>query len=59
MDVLKQKFLQVKQGASNAYDRLPLRLRKDMPSYVMLFPYFLLFFFFTVLPVLASRPAGE
>ena len=54
MDVLKQKFLQLKQGASNAYDRLPLRLRKDMPSYVMLFPYFLLFFFFTVLPVLAS-----
>ena len=27
MDVLKQKFLQLKQGASNAYDRLPLRLR--------------------------------
>ena len=54
MDVLKQKFSQLRQGASAAYGKLPVRLRKDMPSYVMLFPYFLLFFFFTVLPVLAS-----
>ncbi len=54
MDVLKQKFSQLRQGASAAYEKLPVRLRKDMPSYVMLFPYFLLFFFFTVLPVLAS-----
>jgi len=54
MDVLKQRFLQLKQGASAAYEKLPLSLRRDMPSYVMLFPYFLLFFFFTVLPVLAS-----
>ena len=54
MDVLKQKFSQLRRGASAAYEKLPVRLRKDMPSYVMLFPYFLLFFFFTVLPVLAS-----
>ena len=54
MDALKEKLTGLKQGASAAYGKLPLRLRKDMPSYVMLFPYFLLFFFFTVLPVLAS-----
>ena len=54
MDALKEKLPGLKQGASAAYGKLPLRLRKDMPSYVMLFPYFLLFFFFTVLPVLAS-----
>ena len=54
MDALKQKFSGLKQGASAAYKKLPLRLRKDMPSYVMLAPYFILFFFFTVLPVLAS-----
>ena len=54
MDVLKQKLSSLKQGASAAYGRLPLRLRRDMPSYVMLAPYFILFFFFTVLPVLAS-----
>lgn len=29
-------------------------LRKSLPSYLMLAPYFILFFFFTVLPVLAS-----
>ena len=54
MDVLKQQFSRLKQGASAAYNRLPVRLRKDMPSYVMLAPYFILFFLFTVLPVLAS-----
>lgn len=54
MDALKEKLTGLKQRASAAYGKLPLRLRKDMPSYVMLFPYFLLFFFFTVLPVLAS-----
>ena len=35
-------------------DRLPTELRKSLPSYVMIAPYFILFFFFTVLPVLAS-----
>ena len=54
MDVLKQKFAGLRQGASAAYQKLPLRLRKDMPSYIMLAPYFILFFLFTVLPVLAS-----
>ena len=34
--------------------RLSAELRKNMPSYLMIAPYFILFFFFTVLPVLAS-----
>ena len=34
--------------------RLRAELRKNMPSYLMIAPYFILFFFFTVLPVLAS-----
>ena len=54
VDVLKQKLSALKQSMASAYGMLPVRLRRDMPSYVMLFPYFLLFFFFTVLPVLAS-----
>ena len=54
MDALKQRFAGLKRGASAVYGKLPLRLRKDMPSYTMLAPYFILFFFFTVLPVLAS-----
>ena len=47
MEAIKQKF-------SGLYKKLPHSLRKDMPSYVMLAPYFILFFLFTVLPVLAS-----
>ena len=47
MDAIKQKF-------SGLYRKLPASLRKDMPSYLMLAPYFILFFLFTVLPVLAS-----
>lgn len=35
-------------------NRMSPTLRKDMPSYIMLAPYFVLFFLFTVLPVLAS-----
>lgn len=35
-------------------ERIPSDLRRSMPSYLMLAPYFILFFFFTVLPVLAS-----
>lgn len=35
-------------------ERLPVGLRKSLPSYIMIAPYFILFFFFTVLPVLAS-----
>ena len=35
-------------------ERMPSNLRRSMPSYLMLAPYFILFFFFTVLPVLAS-----
>lgn len=35
-------------------ERLPSELKKSLPSYIMIAPYFILFFFFTVLPVLAS-----
>lgn len=35
-------------------ERLRTELRRDLPSYLMIAPYFILFFFFTVLPVLAS-----
>jgi len=41
----------IKKGLT---DRLPPDLRKSLPSYIMIAPYFILFFFFTVLPVLAS-----
>ena len=34
--------------------RLNGELKKNLPSYLMIAPYFILFFFFTVLPVLAS-----
>ena len=35
-------------------NRLPVQLRRSMPSYLMIAPYFVLFTLFTILPVLAS-----
>ncbi|MBE6922193.1 MAG: sugar ABC transporter permease [Ruminococcaceae bacterium] len=46
-------MVQLKQKKAPAL-RLNAELKKSMPSYLMIAPYFILFFFFTVLPVLAS-----
>ena len=46
-------MVQLKQKNAQG-QRLNAELRKSLPSYLMIAPYFILFFFFTVLPVLAS-----
>lgn len=46
-------MVQLKQKKAPAL-QLNAELKKSMPSYLMIAPYFILFFFFTVLPVLAS-----
>lgn len=42
------------RGVRDGQERLGARMRKNAVSYVMLAPYFILFFCFTVLPVLVS-----
>jgi len=46
-------MVQLKQKNAQG-QRLNAELRKSLPSYLMIAPYFILFFLFTVLPVLAS-----
>lgn len=41
-------------AVARSHDRLSYKLKKNRASYAMMAPYFILFFFFTIVPVVAS-----